>query len=450
MAGLTVSGIGSGLDIDGIINSLMGVEQLPLQRLQQKSADYLTKISAFGQLRSALEGFQSAINQLASFDSLNSLSATSSNESILTVAASNEANLGSYSIKVDSLAQAQKLGSRAQPDTDTSLIGNAGDKLTITIGADSFSIDIGGKTLSQIQNAINDAADNIGVTAGIVRQDSGNFFLVLTAENTGTANSMSLTFSDAGGGAIADPLGFAELQAAVDAQITIDNTYTLVRDSNTITDAIQGLTIDLVAAGVDPVTVNISRNPGQINQAVSDFVSSYNTLTASLQSLGKGDLSGDSSLRLIESQVRSILGSAAGNGGAYAYAFQLGISFDKEGVLSLDGAKLSDALANNRDAVAAFFADEGQGMATRLASMLDGALGANGLIDSKVDGLNASIDEANNQMESMQVRLQQVEARFRAQFASLDLLLGQMQSTSNYLTTQLANLENLLPNRQNR
>jgi flagellar hook-associated protein 2 len=448
MDGLTISGVGSGLDINGIIDSLMGVEQLPLQRLQQKSADYLTQISAYGQLRSDLETFQTSVAKLKSFNDLSALSATSSDESVLTVEAGNNATVGTYDINVDFLAQAQKLGSSVVTDLDTTTIGNAGDQMTFTIGEDSFTVDIGGLTLAEIQTAINDATDNLGVSAGIVQGDANSYYLTLTAEKTGTANAMTLSFTDSGGGSLSDPLGFTETQGASDAQITIDNTYTVVSDSNTITDAIQGLTINLQNTSASSVAVNITRNPGEVSSAVQDFVSAYNNLSSSLSTLQNGDLSGDSAVRLIQRQVRDILGSEATPGGAYSYGFEVGLSFDKEGVLSVNTTTLSDALADNLSAVSDLFADPEQGLATRLDAMISGALNSEGLINAREDGLNASIDSNNTAMERMQLRLSKVEERYRAQFTALDSLVGQLQVTSDYLTTQLASLENLSPSKR--
>ena len=444
MDGLTISGIGSGLDINGIIDSLMGVEQLPLQRLQQKSANYLTRISAYGQLRSALETFQTSVAKLKSFNDLSALSATSSDESLLTVEAGNNATVGTYDITVDFLAQAQKLGSSVVTDLDTTTIGNAGDQMTFTIGEDSFTVDIGGLTLTEIQTAINDATDNLGVSAGIVQEDTNSYYLTLTAEKTGTANAMTLSFTDSGSGSISDPLELTETQGAIDAQITIDNTYTVVSDSNTITDAIQGLTINLQTSE-SSAAVNITRNPGEVSSAVQEFVSAYNKLSSSLSTLQNSDLSGDSAVRLIQRQVRDILGSEATTEGAYSYGFEVGLSFDKEGVLSVNTTTLTDALADNLSAVSDLFADPEQGLATRLDSMISGALDSEGLINAREDGLNASIDSNNTAMERMQLRLSKVEERYRAQFTALDSLVGQLQVTSDYLTTQLASLENLLP-----
>ncbi len=450
MPTLSAPGIGSGLDINGIVSQLMAVEQIPLQRLQAKSGDYLAQISAYGQLRSAMAGFQDATAELKSFDDFDAFSVRSGDNSIFTASADNQAALGRYDIQVDSLAASQKLGSLAVADTGTSAIGSAGDQMTIGIGADSFTVDIGGKTLSEIQTAINEASDNLGVTAGIIQENDSSFHLLLTSDATGTANAMTLSFSDSSGATIADPLGFSQIQAAADARITLDNAYTITRSGNTISDAIQGVTLELLNTSADPVALDISRDSGTIVESVEKFVESYNELFTALNDLREGGLSGDGTLRLVETQVRSVLGSGAGLSGAYSYASDVGISFQKDGTLTFNSAKLNNALKADLPAVADLFANDDQGFAFRLAAKLDGMLGANGLIDAREDGLNASLDNNNAQIEKMRDRLELVEERYRSQFSALDTLLGQMQVTSDYVTAQLSVLENLMPGNSNK
>ena len=443
MATLSAAGIGSGLDIDGIINSLMAVEEIPLKKLQAKSGEYLAQISAYGQLRSAMAKFQGSMSQLKSVEGFNPIEARSSDSSVFTVSATEEAATESYSISVDFLAEAQKMGSTVQTDRDVTTIGNAGDRMTITIGEDDFSIDIGGKTLDQIKDAINQATDNVGVSASIIQESESGFYLSLTSDKTGTANAMTFAFTDVDDATITDPLGFAETQQAVDAQITIDDTYTITRSSNTITDAIEHVTIELLSTSVDGVKLDISRNSSSVSKSVEGFVDAYNDLRASLKGLGQGELEGDATLRMIENQIRSVMGSRVDVEGAYNYASQAGISFTREGDLAFDGQELASALENDLNAVADLFANDDQGFAFRLDALVGNMLQTSGLIDAREDGLNRRVDSTNSQIDSMELRLERAEARYRAQFTSLDVLLGQLQSTGEYVSSQLAALENL-------
>ena len=444
MSTLSAAGIGSGLDIEGIIQSLMAVEQIPLKKLQAQSGDYLAQISAYGQLRSSVSTFQNSVSKLSSFEGFTTVKAKSADSSVFTVTATDTAEVNSYDIQVDFLAQAQKMGSAVQADSDTTTMGNAGDQMTISVAGHDFMVEIGGKTLAEIKDAINQTANNVGVTASIIQEDESSFYLSLTSDEMGLDNVMSLSFTDSAGGAITDPLGFIETQEALNSQITIDNTYTVTRSTNTVSDAIEGVTIELKATSADPVELNIEHSTSSISSAVSGFVSAYNELRSSLESLGQNELQGDGTLRLIENQIRSVVGSKANLTGAYTYASQVGISFEKDGSLSLDSTKLASALENDPNAIEELFADNNQGFAFRLDTMLEGMLSSNGLIDAREDGLNSRVDWTNEDIDSLTERLERTEARYRTQFTSLDVLLGQLQSTSQYVTTQLSALDNLM------
>ena len=445
MATISAAGIGSGLDIESIITSLMEVEQIPLQSLQVKAGDLLTQVSAYGTMRSHLATFQDAVNKLSATDDFNYYTASSGNPDAYTVSADNTAAGGSYAISVDNLAAAHKMGSTTSIPNVGTAVGNVGDQMTITIGSESFTVDVGGQSLSVVQDLINEATDNVGVTAGIVQESDTSVHLVLTSENTGTANAMSVAFTDSGNNAIADPLGMSQIQAAEDAQITIDNTYTITRSSNTISDAIGGVTFELLAETTSASTMSIARDAESITSAVSGLADAYNTLMSSISALRNGELSGDGTLRLIETQVRNMIGGVMGVSGDYKYASQVGITFEKDGTLSFDSAELTAALETDRDAVVDFFSNADDGMAVKLDSLIESMLQTSGLIDAKEEGLNARVDATNEQIDRMEYRLVLTERRYRAQYTALDTLMGQLQSTSEWLTGQLSTLNSLVP-----
>ncbi|MCU7906852.1 MAG: flagellar filament capping protein FliD [Candidatus Thiodiazotropha sp. (ex Epidulcina cf. delphinae)] len=449
MATISAAGIGSGLEIESIISSLMEVERIPLRNLQVKAGDLLTQVSAYGRLRSALATFQDSVGALSSSDDFNYFTAAGGDQDAYTVTADNSAAAGSYSISVDNLAATHKLGSTTLIATSDTLIGNAGDQMTITIGSDNFTVDIGARSLSSIQDLINQATDNVGVSAGIVQESDTSVHLVLSSDNTGLANQISVAFTDSLGGPIADPMGMAQIQAADDAQITIDNTYVISRSSNTISDAIQGVSIELLAETASASQLTVSRDTDSVSSAVSGLVEGYNALLSSIGELRNGELGGDGTLRLIENQIRSLMGGKAGMAGSYQYASQAGISFEKDGTLSFDSAELTDALTADRDAVVDLFSNDDQGLAFRLDALVESMLSTSGLIDAKEDGLNARVDAANDQIDRTEYRLELTERRYRAQYTALDTLLGQLQSTGNWLTGQLDVLSNLMPGNRN-
>ncbi|WP_369408922.1 flagellar filament capping protein FliD, partial [endosymbiont of Lamellibrachia barhami] len=225
MPTISAPGIGSGLDVNSIVDQLMALEQIPIQNLQSKEAGFLTQISAYGALRGSLASFQSTVDKLNGFSGIGLFSANSADEAVFTANAGNDAAAGSYDIVVQALAESHKMGSASFADSDTTTIGSAGDTMTLAIGTQSFDVDIGGKTLSQIEQAINEATDNTGISAGIIQENSGSFYLTLTSDETGVENAMSVSFADSGNNPIADPLTMVQTRAAADAQLLVDNSY---------------------------------------------------------------------------------------------------------------------------------------------------------------------------------------------------------------------------------
>jgi flagellar hook-associated protein 2 len=318
--------------------------------------------------------------------------------------------------------------------------------MEVTIGTDSFSVEIGGKTLEEIADAINSATTNIGVTASVIQEDSSNYYLTLTSDETGTDNEITLAFEDSLGGAIVDPLGMAQTQAAVDAEILVDNTYTITRSSNTITDVFEGVSLTLLDTSASAVELDVDINKNSITASVEAFVSAYNALQSTMSELGNGELSGDYTIRSLQSQVRSIINTVpSGLSGDYSYLTELGIELDKYGVMSLDSSTLSDAISTNLDSVSELFSDDDQGYAFRLNELLENVLDSNGLLDSKEDGINARIDDLQDAQENMQYRLEVIEARYQSQYAALDTLMSSLTTTSSYLDQQLSILANLIP-----
>jgi flagellar hook-associated protein 2 len=444
---MTISalGIGSGLDASSIVESLMEIEQVPLVNLQVKEATYLADLSAVGQLSSALASFEDVVASLTSASDFDIYTATSADTATFTASADSTAAEGSYDIQVVSLAQAQKLGSASFSDSDTTTVGDSGDVVEITVGDDSFTVEIGAMTLEEIADAINSASDNVGVTASIIQEDSDTYYLTLTSDETGTDYEITLAFEDSVGSSITDPLTMAETQGALDAEILVDDTYTITRSSNTIDDAFEGVTLNLLDTSDSNVSLDVSLNESSISGLVEDFVDGYNDLLSTITSLDEGQLEGDSILRTVVSQIRSVLNSAAsGLNGDYSYLYDVGIEFEDDGTMSLDSSALSEAVASNLESLTELFTDEDQGVAVRLDSLLEAMLDDDGLIEAEEDGINAKIESVQEAEERLEDRLELIEARYVAQYSALDTLISSMTTTSEYLDQQLTILSNLL------
>lgn len=437
MASISSPGVGSGLDVQSIVTQLMALERRPLQTLQQSKSTLDAQLSGYGRFRSALSSFQTALNDLKSLDAFEIYSATSSNTDALTVTADSSAAIGALDVQVNRLAQAHKMGSQAIADKDTTPLGGAGDQLTITVDGEDTVLDLGGMTLTQIRDAINEA--DAGVTATLVSENATSHRLVLTSTETGSAKAMNLGFT----GTLGTDLGMATINdvgslAELDAEIVVDNTYTITRGSNSINDAIDGLTLNLKQATTTAAHVTIERDNEAVAEAIQGFVDAYNAVRSTVTSLRGKELKNDSTLRSIEASIQGVLNTPpTGLTTSYTYLSQIGVSIQKDGTMKLDSSVLEDAIASDFNGVAQVFANDDQGYVYRLDARLDDLLASDGLIDSREDGIKESQKTLNSRIDNLEYRLQLIEKRYRTQFAALDTLLGQMQGTSQFLLRQL-------------
>jgi flagellar hook-associated protein 2 len=438
---ISAPGVGSGLDVNSIVQQLMAIERRPLNRLEADKRDLQTQLSAFGQLKSALSTFQSAFADLKSLDAFEVYKAESADEAAFTATTNSSAAVGSSDIQVISIAEAHKMGSLAIADTDTTTLGGAGDQLTATINGNAFSVDIGGMTLSQIRTAINEAPDNTGISATIITENSGSNRLVLTATETGNDNALNLSFS----GSVGTALGMTDNNdpLQLDAEMLVDGIYTITRASNTIDDAISGVTLNLLNESTSAAQLTISRDTGKVQETVQGFADAFNELNSMINSLsGEGnDLEADSTIRNIENQIRDVFNTTpVGLTTSLSYLSEIGLSFQRDGTLSLDTDTLDDAINSDFAGVAELFASDDQGYLFRLDTLIDNFVFTDGLIDTREDGINSRIDTTDKRISDMEYRLELREQRLFNQFARLDELMGQLNGTSQFLSLQLAAL----------
>jgi flagellar hook-associated protein 2 len=435
MATISSAGIGSGLDVSSLVSQLVAAERAPTaNRLSTAQSKLNVQLSALGSFKGTLSGLQGKLSALMSGGSLGSVAATSSNEDVFTVTASDSASIGNYDIEVVSLAKASKQISGVYVDGADTVLGN-GD-VTIGVGADSFTVSLGdgANTLADLRNAINDAADNTGVTATLINE-SGGTRLLLTAKDTGVDHTVSVSSS---------LLGFTEKQAPQDAHLRVEG-YDVYSASNTVTDAIDGVSITLLAE--DPgntASLKVSADTAAASDAIQSFVKSYNDTLTVIKALTKydpdtgtaGSLNGDSTVRGAASQMRNIIGSIVSDAGSFSHLSQLGISIQTDGTLEVDDSKLSAALTTDRAAVERLFGGD-NGIATRLDTALEGLIGDDGIIESRTESINSRLEDISDQTDALDRRMESVQARYLAQFTALDTLISQLTTTSDYLSQQL-------------
>lgn len=460
-----VGGLMSGLDTESIIKKMMDLERRPITLLQQREAVYQSKISSFGAVKGVMGELQTAVAALKSPDLFAGFSASSGNSTVLDASASNTAKAGSYQVTVNGLATAQQVKSSSFI-ASSAVVGTG--TLTIAVGANpavNVTIDGTNNTVAGIAQAINNAGAD--VTAGVVNDGLGNYYLTLASKKTGSSNTISLTMADADG-INNDANGLSKIyftpatqsmsqtQAATNALLTV-NGIAAERASNTITDLLEGVTLTLKTADPGkPFGVTVSPDVSSITSKITAFVAKYNSAFSGLSTLQSSDptagtagpLQGDSTARTLQTRLQSLLSiKVDGVASSVNSLSALGVSVDKVGKMSFDSTVFATAYAANRSDVVNFFTQTTvgkEGFAPKVDTMLDGYLKSNtGLLSSKEDGLKRSIKHIDDQVGSIELRLAKREENLRKQFNSLESLMAQFQNTSGTLTQQLSALSNL-------
>ncbi|MEY6431901.1 flagellar filament capping protein FliD [Thioalkalicoccus limnaeus] len=459
MATITAMGMGSGLDIAGLVSQLVKAEGGPVtQRLDRQQRQASAELSALGSLKSALASLQTSLKGLADANGARPMSASSSHEALFSAVADGQAVGGQYQLEIVRLAQRHKLGTELI-DKGQTFGGAAGDQLTIATGGAEFTLDLAtAKTLAEIRDAINRAADNPGVTASLLRVDADNEILVLSAADTGQANAVTVTETFAGGPSLG--LTTANRDAAgkpltdlaeLDALIRIDG-IEIARTGNQLADVLDGVRIELGQA--EPGTLaalEVVPDHQADVAAIKGFVDQYNALMDTLGRLagfrGVGaeqpPLYGDAAARGLGSRLRTELSrSADGSPFGQSGLAEIGIQLGSDGKLTLDAGKLESALAADRDGVSRVFGSE-EGLATRLGALLEAHLQRGGILDTRTDGLKGRLDRIAGAREALERRLEVIETRYRQQFLAMDVLVGRLQNTSSFLSQQLTALNSI-------
>lgn len=451
MATIQAPGIGSGLDVNDIVTKLMEIERQPIESLTTKKSFINAQISAYGSLKSKVADFQTAMDNLSSPEKFQVYQGSSGNESVFTTSVTSNAVAGNYNIEVVSLAERDKIATKGYTDSNTA-VGEG--TLNISIGSESFelTIDSSNNTLAGIRDAINNSADNTGVSATIVTGDDGAR-LVLSSEETGVDNALRINVTDSDGNntdetglsALAyNPEGGVEFRAAIstaqNAQIRVDG-FDVTSNTNTITGAIDGVTIN--AASMGSSTLNVTRDDEQILESVEAFATAFNALRSEINKQRDGQLEADSTLLTLERQIFDVLNAGSSiEGSSFSYLIEAGVSIDKNGVMAVDSDRITDIMNTDFDSFTSLFASENGGFAAKLSTLADGWLNDNGLIDSREDGLKTQVEGIDDQILRLEDRMISVEERIRAQFTALDTLVSSLNNTSNFLTQQLASLNN--------
>jgi flagellar hook-associated protein 2 len=457
MATTTSLGIGTGVDLQSMLSTILTAEKAPIAALETKISAANTKISLYGTLQSKLDALRTAADTLQLPSRLSAISASSSDSTSVSASAIYTASVGSYSAQVTRLASAQK--SFTNPYTAaTTFTPGTGGTLDFTVGGVTKSIALNettSYTLQEIGAEINSA--KIGVTATVVTMSNNEQRMVLTGDKTGSGNGFQvsasgglaslanfdlLTPEEEAAAALGTPTDTLLRSDAQDALMKIDGIE--VSSSTNIFNNVNGLTLTAVKLGT--ANISVQNDNTKIVAATQAFVDSYNAVATLIRSnVGYNSatktaqaFNGDSAIR----SVLDTLGSARSNTpadlstAAIKSLGALGITVQQSGLLAIDATKLNAAISTSATNVIQTLSAYGKSFSTAVSTMQ----GSEGVVLGRLNNLNSSVTRFRDNQEKLEVRVALVEKRYRAQFIALDKLMSTMKVTSSSLEQQLAGL----------
>ncbi len=448
---ITFGGLASGIDTASIIDSLMSIERVPVTRLQTDKAWLNNRLAAYQQFDGKLKTFLANVENLSDREQYLHKNVSSSSSDYFSTSVNTDALAGvSYGVEVKSLALVQKSHSDNGYSSETDTIFSAGNLLLTVDGTvNTINISAEDATLAGVMEAVNQA--DLGVTASIINDgsDTNPYRLTLTGHDTATIFSID-------GSALNDSETFGDFtvyQPASAAEIVVDG-ITITSDSNTVEDAIPGVTLDLEKAEIGTITqVNITKDNSAISTNISAFVAGYNevisfvTSQSTMGDTAGGLLGGDSGLSAIKRHLQGMLTDYIDNSGSFRAMSELGLETQKDGTLTINSSTLTDAIDGDFDSLVSLLAgntDGNEGIATQFEEYLEGLTSSSsGLLAGRKENIDSNIKRIDTRIEQMEKRLAKREETLRKQFLAMEQLVSIMNSQSSFLTQQMTAISNL-------
>jgi len=364
---LSIGGLISGIDTNTMLDQLYAVAQAPIRRLESRKEGLNQKSAAWSQFEALALTFRGLAVQLATPTGFGLYSATVSEADLASASVGSSAVAGTYTFTVQALAQTHQLVAQGYADTDETSVGTGTVSIAVG-GGEDVVVDVADLTLGELRDAINGA--EAGVRASIIDDGSGTspYRLVLTSGTSGLDGEMAVTVDLAGGTAP----GFSEMEAAQDAQIQLGSgsgAVTVSSGSNTISGAIEGVTLNLLAVdAATPVTLTVARDMAAVQSRIEEFVAAYNTAVGFFagqfdfdpETGWAGVLFGDYRLEGLQHDLaRSVGNAVVGATGEFTSLSEIGIRIQANGTLMVESSTLASALSGSFDDVVGVFAARG-------------------------------------------------------------------------------------------
>ena len=457
---ITALGAGSGVDVKALAKSLVEAERAPKQQAIQSKIDKSeAKISGYSAMMAALDIFKQQVDGLDSVTDFAAVDIRNSNPLAVEVSTNSLASPGAHTISITSLAQAQRSVGDGFDNVTAQVNGGNAFTLSLTVAGEATDIEISAAdtNASAVVNAINQAG--AGVSAQLldtgVEGAADRYKIVLTGQ-TGASNAFSVSTdaADTSGLNFTTPTG----QDAADAAVTV-NGVAISRSTNTIDDVIPGMTFDLLGPTTGAVAVQLNRDSSGVKERVQSLVTAYNSMVSDFgiltgpasedeEDIYSGSLRGDSTVRSVLSQMRQVFfGESETAGESITSLRDMGVSVDKDGVVTLDEAALDEALTTHFEEVVSALAGRTttevdgetviqQGLGAEMAARLRALMGPTGIILSQSTSAESQVGRYEEQLEKLETRMEGILERYTKQFAAMESIVGQLTSMRENLKSQ--------------
>ena len=459
---MATSGISSGtaaIDVAGMVEGLMAIENRPLVTLQSKITRQNLLISDLGQLKSKVAAFQTALQAVENPDSYSAAVASSSNESAVTVSSSTGALIGNHQITVTQLAKpAQYIFADVDFTTSDALVGfldNSTFDLTVAGELNSLSVD-STTTIEDLSTFINGLGLN--VAASITQTTSGQYALIIQGTQSGEDNDVTFGVNGSlnshpisSAAAVASPSATAYGNQAQDAEFTLDGVMEFTRTTNNVDDVLSGTTFNLVSTGVANIT--LATGPDNGREVIKAFITTFNDLAATSKKLTQkgdsstsaGSLAGSPGALFFINQIKSMLseGITYESSGVSTVLdlYELGIDINSDGTLEFNAVNYANTdsiatiLASGINIGSTSFSDT-----DNLDAFLTSQIQSGGDLSESISNEQDTLYQMSEKEVALQMRLDSKEKSYISQYSSLNALLFKLNNTSSALTSALAGL----------
>ncbi len=457
MGTISFGGLGNGLDFGQVVDQLVKVAHLPVDRLTEKKGALSSKSTDYATLSTKLIALQAAADKLRLSTSFDRTTTSVSDTSAMSAVGSSTATSGTYSVRITQLAQSHQITNKAVKTvaaTTTDIVAGASGVFTFRVGSgtDQTIALSDTATLEDLRSAINDLG--AGATASIINTGSDAtpaYRLVLSSTSTGAANGITIVADDTtldftnGSGTG----GVDTLQAAQDAIAIVGdpalNPVTVQRSTNAVSDAIAGVTLTLLeTTGASTVQVNVSRDVTAVKDNIKGLATAYNEVVKFINERNTydvitkkgGQFFNEPTARGVLSQIRTALSSTVTGASSLNTVGALGFKTGRDGTITVDEAKLDTAVSANYANVRNLFIN--QTGSTGIAQLLNGAIDSltnvsSGQLTLRKNGITKQITDLSADILKKEDAVAKYEERLKAQYAALDGLLKRLESQSSSL-----------------